>query len=222
MIRNVYNYFHANYNFHSKSFLFSPGWRPSRRDFSSRGPLVHGSAKIRHRHCSLVAAAMYLTPIDSKARKKGRATGFTLVEVLIATALLGLLAGGALWALIQANNYASIARLYTGAETAAQNQIDVILTEGPFNPQYSPPQIPVCLTLGTSAPQPVTIYTEPSGVNGQTHAVTGQMVTTVAKINVTAKSTLPLDLYSATVVVTYTYRSKIYRVQLNAMRAADV
>ena len=85
---------------------------------------------------------------------KGRGRqGFTLIELLVTTALLGLLAGSAIWALTQANNYASIARLYTGAETAAQNQIDLILTESPFNPQSSPPQIPVPLTLGTSAAQ---------------------------------------------------------------------
>ncbi|HEY1582175.1 MAG TPA: type II secretion system protein, partial [Chthoniobacterales bacterium] len=79
-------------------------------------------------------------------------TGFTLIEVLVATALLGILAGSSIWALSQANTYASIARLYTGAETVAQNQIDVIMTDGPFNPQYSPPEVPPSLTLGTSAP----------------------------------------------------------------------
>jgi len=47
------------------------------------------------------------------------------------------------------------------------------------------------------------------------------MVTTVTKNAVTVNGT-DLNLYSATVVVTYTYRSKSYRVQLNAMRASDV
>ncbi len=77
---------------------------------------------------------------------------------LVATAVLSVLAGSAIWALLQANNYASITRLYTGAETAAQNQIDVIMTDGPFNPQYTPPQVPDCLALGISTPQTVTIY----------------------------------------------------------------
>jgi prepilin-type N-terminal cleavage/methylation domain-containing protein len=155
----------------------------------------------------------------TKARNKEE--GFTLIELLVATALLGLLAGSAIWALTQANNYASIARLYTGAETAAQNQIDLILTESPFNPQANPPQVPAPLALGTSAAQTVTIYTEPAGAGGQTHTVTGQMVTTVTANNLVTQGQ-NLNLYSATVVVTYTYRSKNYRVQLNAMRASDV
>ena len=153
--------------------------------------------------------------------KSGENHAFTLIELLVATALLGLLAGSAIWALTQANNYASIARLYTGAETAAQNQIDLILTESPFNPQANPPQIPAPLTLGTSAAQTVTLYNEPAGAGGQTHTVTGQMVTTVVSNNVVTQGQ-NLNLYSATVVVTYTYRSKTYRVQLNAMRASDV
>jgi prepilin-type N-terminal cleavage/methylation domain-containing protein len=61
--------------------------------------------------------------------------GFTLVEVLVATVLLGLLSGSSIWALSQANNYASIARLYTGAQTAAQNQVDYLMADTPFNPQ---------------------------------------------------------------------------------------
>ena len=100
-------------------------------------------------------------------------------------------------------------------------RIDLILTDGPFNPQDSPPQIPPSLALGTSAPQTVTLYTEPAGAGGQTHTVSGQMVTTVVKNNLVVQSQ-NLNLYSATVVVTYTYRSKTYRVQLNAMRASDV
>ena len=78
------------------------------------------------------------------------------------------------------------------------------------------------LTVGEPTPQTVTIYTEPAGAGGQAHAITGQMKTYVSKINVVAKGSLPLDVYSATVVVTYTFRSKDYRVQLHAMRASDV
>ena len=147
--------------------------------------------------------------------------GFTLVEVVVAVALLGLLAGGALWTLAQANNYASIARLYTGAETAAQNQIDFLLSDSPFNPQNNEFGTNHEWNPGVSAIDPVTIYTEPAGANGQTHAVMGTRTTTVT-VNTVTTLTQSLNLYSATVVVTYTYRSKNYRVQLNAMRASDV
>ena len=77
---------------------------------------------------------MHLAHPNFTARLRPR-FGFTIVEVMVAVTLLGLLAGGALWTLAQANNYASIARLYTGAETAAQNQIDYLLSDSPFNPQ---------------------------------------------------------------------------------------
>jgi len=175
-----------------------------------------------HRHCSVIIPVMrQFSGNSSLAPVNNRTQAFTLIEVLVATALLGLLAGSAIWALTQANNYASIARLSPGAETAAQNQIDIILTDSPFNPQANPPQIPPALTLGTSAAQTVTLYGEPDGAGGQTHTVTGQMVTTVVSNNVVTQGQ-NLNLYSATVVITYTYRSKAYRVQLNAMRASDV
>jgi len=157
---------------------------------------------------------MQLGPGNPRSR-----TGFTLVEVLVAVVLLGLVAASAIWSLTTANNYASISRLYTGAETAAQSQIDRIMSDSPFNPQLG--QVPTVLTLGTSAPQTVTVYSEPAGVNGQTHSITGQMVTTVTNTNVVTQGQ-NLNLYSATVVVTYSFRGKNYRVQLNAMRASDV
>lgn len=154
----------------------------------------------------------------SQNRTQAR-SGFTLVEVVVAVALLGLVAASAIWGLSLANSYASIARLYTGAETAAQNQIDRVMTDSPFNPQLA--QIPAVLALGASGAQPVTIYSEPSGANGQTHSIQGLMVTTVTSNNVVTQSQ-NLNLYSATVVVTYSYRGRSYRVQLNAMRASDV
>lgn len=163
---------------------------------------------------------MHLAHPNLAARRRP-SSGFTLVEVLVAVTLLGLLAGGALWTLAQANNYASIARLYTGAETAAQNQIDYLLSDSPFNPQNNEFGTSNEWNPGTSAIDPVTIYTEPPGTNGQVHSVMGTRTTTIT-VNTVTTLTQSLNLYSATVVVTYTYRSKNYRVQLNAMRASDV
>jgi type II secretory pathway pseudopilin PulG len=167
---------------------------------------------------------------EKSLRHPTRLLAFTLVEVLVATSLLGLLAGSAIWTLTQANTYASISRLRTGAENAAQNQIDLLLTDGPFNPQNVPPEIPVelqvgttCVGLGCIPPNAIpgpTVYSEPPGPDGNTHAVIGTMTTTVTKVP--PINGTDLNLYSATVVVTYTYRNKQYRVQLNAMRASDV
>ncbi len=164
---------------------------------------------------------MYPVTRHSRFGPSGSRSGFTLLEVLVATSLLVLLAGSSIWALTQANNYASIARLYTGAETAAQNRIDYLLTDSPFNPQSGEFGTTNEWAVGTSGIQTVTIYSEPSGANGQTHAINGQIVTTVTSNNVVTQSQ-SLNLYSATVVVTYVYRNKTYRVQLNAMRASDV
>lgn len=159
--------------------------------------------------------------------------GFTLVEVVIAVSLLALFASGALWTLTQANRYAALSRLYTGAQLAAQNQIDLIMSRGPFNPQNladdgtADPQIPAELALGTHAADTVTIYSEP---NGQT--VTAQRVTTVSTDNpAKVVSGRTLNIYYATVVVTFYYPpskagvtpppSTQHQVQLNAMRASD-
>ena len=147
--------------------------------------------------------------------------GFTLVEVLIAVSLLGLFSSGALWTLTQANRYAALSRLYTGAQLAAQNQIDLIMSKGPFSPQDSqwpilnplkpdgitptPPDEQVILKPGAWPTLPpsetVTIYSEP---NGQT--VTAERVTTVGTDNpAKVVSGRTLYIYYVTVVVTFYY-----------------
>ena len=157
---------------------------------------------------------------NNSPQSRVRPLAFTLVEVLVAVALLGLLAGSAIWTLTQTNSYAALSRLRTGAEIAAQNQIDLLLSDGPFNPQSG--EVPPSLTLSppSQVETDIVIYSEPAGADGNTHVITGTRTTTVTKV--APIGGVELNLYSATVVVTYTYRNKPYRVQLNAMRASDV
>lgn len=156
-------------------------------------------------------------PRGSVLRRIRRSAGFTFAEIVVSVAILGTLSGGSIWALAQANNYASVARLYTGAENAAQNKIDEILSESPFNPQSG--EVPAVLALGTHAAETVQVYNEPNPEGGTPRVITGQLVTTVSAVN--APGFPNLNMYAATVIVTYTFRNKNYRVQFNAMRASD-
>lgn len=159
--------------------------------------------------------------IFQKRHRIGRKAGFTFAEIIVSVSILGILSGGSIWALTQANNYASVARLYTGAETVAQNRIDEILSESPFNPQNGDAEIPAVLKpLGAHPPETVTIYNEPNPVDGTPLTVTGQLVTTVS--TVVAPGFPGINMRSATVVVSYIFRGKTYRVQFNAMRASDI
>ena len=182
--------------------------------------LIAASGHIRHSHCSNECCAMLHLARNKSSKGLIRPLAFTLVEVLVAVALLGLLAGSAIWTLTQTNSYAALSRLRTGAEIAAQNQVDLLLSDGPFNPQSG--EVPAILTLSPPAQVEtgIVIYSEPAGADGNTHAVTGTRTTTVTKV--APIGGVELNLYSATVVVTYTFRNKPYRVQLNAMRASDV
>jgi prepilin-type N-terminal cleavage/methylation domain-containing protein len=177
-----------------------------------------------------------------------RRNGFTLVETLVAVALLGLVASAALWTLTQTNKYSALSRFYTGARIAAQGQIDLVMSKGPFNPQKSewpllnpdhPASDPdVYLKPGIYA-ETVTVYAEPYPYREVSPipqpspmplTVTGQRVTTVTDtgLSVSGRS---LNLYAATVVVTFYYppspagvtpppRTK-HQVQLNTLRASD-
>src|SRR6478752_4140735 len=67
----------------------------------------------------------------------GTRSGFTLVEIVIALAVLGTMAAGVYLGFNAINTYAVSSRLYSEAQTAAQNQIDLILSKEPFDPSTS-------------------------------------------------------------------------------------
>ena len=64
-------------------------------------------------------------------------TGFTLIEIVIALAVLGVMAAGCYIGFNSINAYAVSTRLYSEAQTAAQNQIDLILSREPFDSSTS-------------------------------------------------------------------------------------
>jgi prepilin-type N-terminal cleavage/methylation domain-containing protein len=64
------------------------------------------------------------------ARRRG---GFTLIEIVISLAVLATMAAGVYLGFNSINTYAVTSRLYSEAQTAAQNQIDLVLSREPFD-----------------------------------------------------------------------------------------
>jgi prepilin-type N-terminal cleavage/methylation domain-containing protein len=81
------------------------------------------------------------TPLDvaqvggcfTRGRLGDRRHALTLVEVVVALAILGALSSGCYVGFNAINAYAVSSRLYSEAQTAAQNQIDLILSREPFD-----------------------------------------------------------------------------------------
>jgi type II secretory pathway pseudopilin PulG len=154
-----------------------------------------------------------------KISRRFRSAAFTLAEVIVALGLFGITAAAAVGAMIRINTNAALSRLQTGASTVAQNQIDLILSDGPFNPPLG--QIPPELTVGTtsqgsSTAPTVPVYTDPStGLQ-----VLGWMTTVVKDTNTTLNNA-NLYIYRATVTVAYNYKGRFYSVSMSTMRASD-
>ena len=124
-------------------------------------------------------------------------------------------------ALLRANHNAALSRLQTGASTIAQNRIDLILSDGPFNPQKNqlpPPIVPGTQLIGTSVNPTIPVYTDPA--SGAV-SVWGWMTSTVTDTS-TSYLGQPLYVYKARVVVSYVFRGRTYSVTMNTARTADI
>ncbi|HZR77896.1 MAG TPA: prepilin-type N-terminal cleavage/methylation domain-containing protein [Chthoniobacterales bacterium] len=154
-----------------------------------------------------------------KLNRANKRPGFTLMEVVMALAVIGTMGAGCYVGFNSLNAYAVSSRLYSEAQSAAQNQIDLILSKEPFDPTKG--KIPSVLTLGTTTTPNVFVYKDPVSGNA---VVTGTMTTTVTDTGDTmtyAGSTTALNVYRATVTVNYTYRNKSYSVSMDTMRTGD-
>jgi len=152
-----------------------------------------------------------------KSRHK---TVFTVVEIVIALGVIGVMSIGCYLGFNSLNTYAISSRLYTEAQSVAQNQIDLILSKGPFDPVNN--KIPTVLTTGTTTTPNVFVYRDP--VNGNV-VVSGTMTTTVTDPGWTmtyAGSTANLNVRKATVTVSYQFRNTNYSVSMDTFRTADL
>src|SRR3954468_24818068 len=75
--------------------------------------------------------------------------GFTLVEIVISLAVIGTLAGSCYIGFNAINAYSVGSRLYSEAQAAAQNQIDLILAREPFDVMSTLTRIPLELMTAT-------------------------------------------------------------------------
>src|SRR6478672_10892639 len=171
--------------------------------------------------------------------------GFTLVEIVIALAVLGTMAAGCYIGFSSITNYAVSSRLYSEAQTAAQNQIDLILSREPFDVMVNPTRIPLELmtsaelaalspALGSSTPATTSSYYPYYALNGllardafiYTDPVTGTIivkgivttqVTDVGSTETLEGTTMGLNIRRATVTVAYTFRNTNYTVVMDTM-----
>ena len=154
-----------------------------------------------------------------KLNGENKRRGFTLMEVVMALAVIGTMGAGCYVGFNSLNTYAVSSRLYSEAQSAAQNQIDQILSKEPFDPVRS--KIPTVLTVGTTTTPNVFVYQDP--VTGSS-VVSGTMTTTITDTGATmtfAGSTKNLNIYRATVTISYTYRGKTYNVSMDTARTGD-
>jgi prepilin-type N-terminal cleavage/methylation domain-containing protein len=150
-----------------------------------------------------------------------RQAAFSLAEVMVAVGVFGILASSSIVALNQMNNRAFISRCQTGASTVAQNQIDLVLSNMPFNPTKNqvPPELVIgTTTVGSSSNPTVPVYTDPR-VGGI--VVRGWMTTVVTDTGATL-SGVALSVYRVRVTVNYRFRGKNYAVTMNTMRCSDI
>jgi hypothetical protein len=144
---------------------------------------------------------------------------------MVSLSILGIGIASTVGALTKFNSNASITRNATGAYAAVLNQIDLIQSDAPFNPQKTNPdgtaQIPPELQLGTQTTNNVPIYQDPNtGV-----VVSGTMTTTVSDISSTytqGSQTFPLTMYQAVVTVTYSYLNRNYSFSMSTIRTSDI
>jgi type II secretory pathway pseudopilin PulG len=169
--------------------------------------------------------------IFNKRHRKLRpfgAGGFTLLEAVVSIGVIGIGVVSTLGALTKFNSIAAMSRNSTGACAAVMNQIDLIQSDGPFNPQKTnndgTVQIPPELVLDSTRGGPLTqnnvvVYQYKDLANNKIVIVQGTMTTSVTDLN---PGSTTIYMYKAVVTVTYTYLNRSYSFSMSTIRTSDI
>jgi type II secretory pathway pseudopilin PulG len=144
--------------------------------------------------------------------------GLTLVEILIAAALLAVFTAGTVSAVTQMNRYATASRLSTLALAVAQQRIDEVLTT---SWQLSQPR-PAALTLGTKTEPNLPLNDDAfNSARADLRSLFTELDLRVPATRTTEITEVSTRIVRAVVTVTFTYRSRPYQVSLTTLRASD-
>ncbi|MDB6173395.1 MAG: hypothetical protein JWL59_2706 [Chthoniobacteraceae bacterium] len=152
--------------------------------------------------------------------KKLRAA-FSIIETILAIGVMGIATSATMAGLLKMNNNAALSRVRTGASTAAQNQIDYLLSIQPYNPQRNqvPPELATGTLLTGSAANPtIPIYIDPAT---NTSLVKAYMSTEVTDMNQTVNG-INTNLRRINVKIFYTFRGQTYITTMSTLRASDI
>ena len=167
--------------------------------------------------------------LNSFRRVRRGSAGFTLVEVLIAGALLATLISGAVTALTQLNRSATAARLRTIALAVAQQRIDQIETT-PWQVGGTRPAILVGDAPTTPATTPPSRTTVENNVplNNDNYNASMSLISPYTNLDsqvLSTRTTVITDLTTRTlravVTVTFTYRNRPTTITLSTLRTTD-
>lgn len=187
---------------------------------------------------TVVALTLVVTFHKCHRRVLDACAGFTMVEAVVAIAVLGIGVASTVGALTRMNALAAVSRNATGAYQVLMNQVDLFQSMSPFNPQKTnqdgTPQIPKdtghgsypmydmtsgtwrsISVDGTSFNVPVYQYKDP--VSGTVVVVQGQLQVQVTDLSASLPNT-----YQALFKVTYTYLGRQYSFQMSTMRTSDI
>jgi type II secretory pathway pseudopilin PulG len=156
-------------------------------------------------------------PAPASKRRLVSEAGFTLTEILITSAVIIVVGATALYALTMINGYAANTRVQAAAQSIVQNQIDQILTVGPYVPTNVPPDIPSILATGTTTTNNVAVFTDPETSSAQ---VTGTLTTDIHDSGASNNGN-PLYVLKAAVTLDYTFHGRSFKVVMDTLRAPD-
>ncbi len=159
---------------------------------------------------------------NSFRRPRRGLAGFTLVEALIAGALLAVLISGAVTAMTQLNRSATAARLRTIALAVAQQRIDQIETT-PWQDWATRPAILAVDVSGTRTTTENNVPLNNDNYNASTSLISPytNLDAQVLSTRTTVVTNVPPRSLRAVVTVTFTYRNRLMTITLNTLRTTD-
>ncbi len=148
--------------------------------------------------------------------RKSTASGFTLVELLIASSIVAFFICGSLLAMTQLNRYAFSSRLRTLALAATQQRIDEVLTTA-WNTSTGLPAVLAAGTKTNNLTLNDDVFNKQSGLSSPMTEYDAP----VAATRRTVVTAINARTARAIVTTTYIYHGTTYSVSLSTLRVTD-